>query len=54
MLVNGSPGRLRLEPRVTLLDALREYAGLTGTKKGGDHSNAPIWKTQHQDNSEPE
>jgi xanthine dehydrogenase YagT iron-sulfur-binding subunit len=22
---------------VTLLDALREYAGLTGTKEGGDH-----------------
>ena len=22
---------------MTLLDALREYAGLTGTKKGGDH-----------------
>jgi xanthine dehydrogenase YagT iron-sulfur-binding subunit len=42
LLVNGSPRRLRLEPlrlepRVTLLDALREYAGLTGTKKGGDH-----------------
>ena len=36
-LVNGSPRRLRLEPRVTLLDALREYAGLTGTKKGCDH-----------------
>src|SRR5207237_6769099 len=24
-------------PRVTLLDALREHAGLTGTKKGCDH-----------------
>jgi xanthine dehydrogenase YagT iron-sulfur-binding subunit len=35
--VNGSPRRLRLEPRVTLLDALRDYAGLTGTKKGCDH-----------------
>jgi xanthine dehydrogenase YagT iron-sulfur-binding subunit len=37
LLVNGSPRSLRLEPRVTLLDALREYAGLTGTKKGCDH-----------------
>ena len=37
LLVNGSPRRLRLEPRVSLLDALREYAGLTGTRKGGDH-----------------
>jgi xanthine dehydrogenase YagT iron-sulfur-binding subunit len=37
LLVNGSRRSLRLEPRVTLLDALREYAGLTGTKKGCDH-----------------
>src|SRR5262245_48773159 len=37
LLVNGSHLNLRLEPRVTLLDALREYAGLTGTKKGCDH-----------------
>jgi xanthine dehydrogenase YagT iron-sulfur-binding subunit len=37
LLVNGSSRRLRLEPRVTLLDALREYAGLTGSKKGCDH-----------------
>src|SRR5215813_7691656 len=37
LLVNGSHLSLRLEPRVTLLDALREYAGLTGTKKGCDH-----------------
>jgi xanthine dehydrogenase YagT iron-sulfur-binding subunit len=37
LLVNGLPHRLRLDPRVTLLDALREYAGLTGTKKGCDH-----------------
>ena len=28
---------MTIEPRVTLLDALREYAGLTGTKKGCDH-----------------
>lgn len=35
--VNGRDLRLELEPRVTLLDALREYAGLTGTKKGCDH-----------------
>jgi xanthine dehydrogenase YagT iron-sulfur-binding subunit len=27
---------LHIEPRVTLLDALRDYAGLTGTKKGCD------------------
>ncbi len=35
--VNGRPVPMTIEPRVTLLDALREYAGLTGTKKGCDH-----------------
>ncbi|HKN66921.1 MAG TPA: 2Fe-2S iron-sulfur cluster-binding protein [Gemmatimonadaceae bacterium] len=35
--VNGRALSLSLEPRVTLLDALREYAGLTGSKKGCDH-----------------
>jgi len=35
--VNGRDVALTLEPRVTLLDALREYAALTGTKKGCDH-----------------
>ena len=35
--VNGRDIALDLEPRVTLLDALREYAGMTGTKKGCDH-----------------
>ncbi len=37
LLVNGRDLTLQLEPRVTLLDALREYAGMTGTKKGCDH-----------------
>jgi len=32
--VNGSTRRLELDPRVSLLDALREHLGLTGTKKG--------------------
>ena len=35
--VNGRDVPLDVEPRVTLLDALREYAGMTGTKKGCDH-----------------
>jgi len=35
--VNGRELPLDLEPRVTLLDALREYAGITGPKKGCDH-----------------
>jgi xanthine dehydrogenase YagT iron-sulfur-binding subunit len=34
--VNGCIRRLLLDSRVTLLDALREYLGLTGTKKGCD------------------
>jgi len=34
--VNGHDYDLTLEPRVMLLDALREYIGLTGTKKGCD------------------
>jgi xanthine dehydrogenase YagT iron-sulfur-binding subunit len=32
--INGTAHVLRIEPRVSLLDALREYLGLTGTKKG--------------------
>lgn len=35
--VNGKNHELVLEPRVSLLDALREHIGLTGTKKGCDH-----------------
>ena len=34
--LNGEPIALELEPRVTLLDALRERLHLTGTKKGCD------------------
>ena len=35
--VNGVRHSLELDPRVTLLDALREHLALTGTKKGCDH-----------------
>nr|WP_246451038.1 (2Fe-2S)-binding protein [Allostreptomyces psammosilenae] len=34
--VNRIPHRLRIQARVTLLDALRDRLGLTGTKKGCD------------------
>lgn len=34
LMVNGTPRELVLEPRVSLLDALRERLDLTGTKKG--------------------
>jgi xanthine dehydrogenase YagT iron-sulfur-binding subunit len=36
MSVNGQAHELELEPRVSLLDALREHLGLTGSKKGCD------------------
>ena len=35
--INGTEHRLRLDPRTTLLDYLREHVVLTGTKKGCDH-----------------
>jgi xanthine dehydrogenase YagT iron-sulfur-binding subunit len=37
LTVNGTVRNLRLDPRTTLLDALRERLSLTGTKKGCDH-----------------
>ena len=37
MTVNGKPQALNLDPRTTLLDALREHLRFTGTKKGCDH-----------------
>ncbi|MDV3457940.1 2Fe-2S iron-sulfur cluster-binding protein [Sphingomonas sp. HF-S4] len=36
LMVNGSQFRMALDPRVTLLDALRDGLGLTGSKKGCD------------------
>ena len=35
--INGISHKLSIEPRVTLLDLLREQLALTGTKKGCDH-----------------
>jgi len=35
--INGRITTLNIKPWTTLLDGLREYAGLTGTKKGCDH-----------------
>ena len=34
--INGTTRTISVEPRVTLLDALREHLALTGTKKGCD------------------
>src|SRR2546423_8924443 len=36
LAVNGQARELRIEPRVSLLEALREGLGLTGSKKGCD------------------
>ena len=35
--INGKDLKLRIDPRTTLLDCLRETVALTGTKKGCDH-----------------
>ncbi|GAB3569468.1 hypothetical protein GCM10027578_23910 [Spirosoma luteolum] len=37
LTINGTAQQLSIEPRVTLLDLLREQLHLTGTKKGCDH-----------------
>ncbi|MGO8766558.1 MAG: (2Fe-2S)-binding protein [Limisphaerales bacterium] len=37
--VNGRKMKLMLEPRVTLLDALRNYSSLTGAKEGCDRAS---------------
>ncbi len=37
LTVNGLDHRVNIDPRVTLLDLLREHLNLTGTKKGCDH-----------------
>jgi xanthine dehydrogenase YagT iron-sulfur-binding subunit len=35
--INGNAHSLRIDPRTTLLDCIRETVALTGTKKGCDH-----------------
>ena len=52
--VNGAAHRLRLDHRTTLLDALREHLGLTGTKKGCDHGQCgacTVWSDGRRVNS---
>ncbi|HEX8805927.1 MAG TPA: 2Fe-2S iron-sulfur cluster-binding protein, partial [Candidatus Aquilonibacter sp.] len=36
LTINGTRHAMNIDPRVTLLDAIRDRAGLTGTKKGCD------------------
>jgi xanthine dehydrogenase YagT iron-sulfur-binding subunit len=37
LTINNQTRHLTIDPRTTLLDALREHLGLTGAKKGCDH-----------------
>jgi len=37
LVINGRAHTLSLDSRTTLLDAIRDHAGLTGTKKGCGH-----------------
>jgi len=37
LTIDGQPHQLALDPRTTLLDALRERLGITNPKKGCDH-----------------
>jgi len=56
LMVNGDRLQLQLEPRVTLLDALRNYSSQTGSKEGCDRAacgactvlfdGAPIYSCQ--------
>ncbi|MGZ4962158.1 MAG: (2Fe-2S)-binding protein, partial [Limisphaerales bacterium] len=39
LTINGQKLKLMLEPRVTLLDALRNYSSLTGAKEGCDRAS---------------
>ncbi|MFO1159986.1 MAG: 2Fe-2S iron-sulfur cluster-binding protein [Reyranellaceae bacterium] len=43
LAVNGKRQELTHDPRTTLLDALRDHLGLTGSKKGCDHGQCGAW-----------
>ena len=40
--INGTQHQLSLDPRTTLLDALREHLQFTGAKKGRDHGQCGV------------
>src|SRR5467141_1371510 len=44
--VNGKKYDLRIDPRTTLLDCLREHLHLTGSKKGCDHGQCGACRVQ--------
>jgi xanthine dehydrogenase YagT iron-sulfur-binding subunit len=37
LTINGVDHQMQIDPRISLLDALREMLGMTGSKKGCDH-----------------
>ncbi len=39
LTINGKPYKLSVEPRVTLLDALRDHLDMTGAKRACDRAN---------------
>ncbi len=51
--VNGNAHKLHLEPRVTLLDALRENLAMPGTKKGCDHGQCGAFLDHPDTNLNP-
>ncbi len=42
LMINDETQHLTIDPRVTLLDALREHLQLTGTKKGAIRVNVVL------------
>ena len=56
--VNGVEHELRIDPRVSLLDVLREHLGLTGIKKGCDQGacggQAPVACSRSQEGGNDE
>ena len=42
--INGTDHQLRIDPRTTLLDCIRETVALTGTKKGCRGGGRGVWR----------